>query len=106
MVLQKPGLCLYSQGVAWIECAVWMLYSELPSPPFRVRLVETIPVGLYESDPSSLPSISDSWLSLLGEANSSVHIAAFYFTLRATDLEISEPTDSQVSAVAWLAFEM
>ncbi|XP_029917360.1 phospholipase D3 isoform X2 [Myripristis murdjan] len=77
----------------WLEG--FGLIPEPCSSDCRVRLVETIPVGLYESDPPSLPSISDSWLSLLGEANSSVHIAAFYFTLRATDLELTEPTDSQ-----------
>ncbi|KAM4621661.1 inactive phospholipase D5 [Polymixia lowei] len=61
----------------------------------RVRLVESIPVGLYPSAPSPLPSISDSWLHLLNNANSSVHIAAFYFTLRDTDTGLAEPSDSE-----------
>ncbi|XP_071397786.1 uncharacterized protein pld7 isoform X1 [Centroberyx affinis] len=77
----------------WLEG--FGLIPEPCSSDCRVHLVESIPEGLYPSAPSSLPSISDSWLSLLGKANSSVHIAAFYFTLRATDLELAEPTDSQ-----------
>uniref|UniRef100_A0AAQ4P736 Phospholipase D family, member 7 n=1 Tax=Gasterosteus aculeatus aculeatus TaxID=481459 RepID=A0AAQ4P736_GASAC len=54
----------------------------------RVRLVESIPVGLYPSTPLSRGTIADSWLRLLEKANSSVHIAAFYFTLR-------DPSESQ-----------
>lgn len=67
-----------------------------PPHPFcllRVRLVESIPVGLYPSTPLSRGTIADSWLRLLEKANSSVHIAAFYFTLR-------DPSESQVSSVA------
>lgn len=64
---------------------------------FRVHLVESIPVGLYQSSPSSRKSIADSWLHLLDRANSSVHIAAFYFTLRDSDLGSHESSDSQVS---------
>lgn len=64
---------------------------------FRVHLVESIPVGLYPSSPSSRKSIADSWLHLLDRANSSVHIAAFYFTLRDSDLGSHESSDSQVS---------
>ncbi|XP_032366743.1 uncharacterized protein pld7 isoform X1 [Etheostoma spectabile] len=59
----------------------------------RVRLVESIPEGLYQPSPSSRPSIADSWLRLLGKANSSVNIAAFYFTLR--DRELLHSSDSQ-----------
>ncbi|KAM7389374.1 hypothetical protein PAMP_023358 [Pampus punctatissimus] len=61
----------------------------------RVHLVESVPVGLYPSNPLSHRSIADSWLSLLDKANSSVHIAAFYFTLRGSDLEFADSTDSQ-----------
>ncbi|XP_068570350.1 5'-3' exonuclease PLD3 isoform X2 [Cebidichthys violaceus] len=59
----------------------------------RVQLVESIPVGLYQSAPSSRRSIADSWLRLLDGANSSVHIAAFYFTLRGG--EFADSSDSQ-----------
>ncbi|KAM6977871.1 5'-3' exonuclease PLD3 [Aplochiton taeniatus] len=61
----------------------------------RVRLVESIPQGLYPSGPTPLPSISEAWISLLDNANSSVHIAAFYFSLRASDTGLAELSDSQ-----------
>ncbi|KAM8909152.1 5'-3' exonuclease PLD3 isoform 2-T2 [Spinachia spinachia] len=64
------------------------LVPEPCSTDCRVQLVESIPVGLYQSTPSSRQSIADSWLRLLDKANSSVHIAAFYFTLR-------DPSESQ-----------
>uniref|UniRef100_A0A3Q0RE13 Phospholipase D family, member 7 n=1 Tax=Amphilophus citrinellus TaxID=61819 RepID=A0A3Q0RE13_AMPCI len=64
------------------------------------HLVESIPVGLYLSSPSSRQSITDSWLHLLDKANSSVHIAAFYFTLRGDDLGLHEPLDSEVSTTS------
>ncbi|TKS72731.1 Phospholipase D3 [Collichthys lucidus] len=56
----------------------------------RVHLVESIPIGLYPSSPPPERSIADSWLHLLNKANSSVHIAAFYFTLREGDLDSSD----------------
>lgn len=65
-----------------------------------MHLVESIPVGLYPSTPSALRSTADSWLSLLDKANSSVHIAAVYLTLRGSDVEFPDSTDSQVSTVA------
>ncbi|KAM6924009.1 5'-3' exonuclease PLD3 [Xenentodon cancila] len=52
-------------------------------------------MGLYQSSPSSRRSIAESWLHLLDKANSSVHIAAFYFSLRDSDLENVDPSDSQ-----------
>ncbi|KAM4555152.1 5'-3' exonuclease PLD3 isoform 2-T3 [Odontesthes bonariensis] len=71
------------------------LVSQPCSTDCRVHLVESIPVGLYQSSPSTGPSIADSWLHLLDKANSSVHIAAFYFTLRGGDLDSAAPSDSQ-----------
>ncbi|XP_015238879.1 PREDICTED: phospholipase D3-like isoform X1 [Cyprinodon variegatus] len=71
------------------------LFPEPCTSDCRVQLVESIPVGLYPSSPSSRPSIADSWLHLLHKANSSVHIAAFYFTLRDSDVQSSDPSDSQ-----------
>ncbi|XP_029020895.1 5'-3' exonuclease PLD3 isoform X2 [Betta splendens] len=65
----------------------------------RVTLVESIPVGLYASSPSPRHSIADSWLRLLHKANSSVHIAAFYFTLRGNDLESTDSLDSEGTKV-------
>ncbi|XP_034738661.1 5'-3' exonuclease PLD3 isoform X3 [Etheostoma cragini] len=75
----------------WLEG--FGLVPEPCSTDCRVRLVESIPEGLYQPSPSSRPSIADSWLHLLDKADSSVHIAAFYFTLR--DRELSHSSDSQ-----------
>ncbi|KAM9377587.1 5'-3' exonuclease PLD3 isoform 2-T2 [Pholidichthys leucotaenia] len=77
----------------WLEG--FGLVPEPCSTDCRVNLVESIPVGLYQSSSSSRQSIADSWLHLLKRANSSVHIAAFYFTLRASDLGLTEHSDSQ-----------
>ncbi|XP_023251726.1 uncharacterized protein LOC111646465 isoform X1 [Seriola lalandi dorsalis] len=77
----------------WLEG--FGLVPEPCSTDCRVHLVESIPVGLYQSSPLSRRSIADSWLHLLDKANSSVHIAAFYFTLRANDMEFADSSDSQ-----------
>ncbi|XP_040904732.1 5'-3' exonuclease PLD3 isoform X2 [Toxotes jaculatrix] len=71
------------------------LVPEPCSTDCRVHLVESIPVGLYQASPSSRQSIANSWLHLLDKANSSVHIAAFYFSLRGSDLEFTDSSDSQ-----------
>ncbi|XP_068181029.1 5'-3' exonuclease PLD3 isoform X2 [Antennarius striatus] len=70
-------------------------FPEPCSTDCRVHLVESIPIGLYEASSSSRRSIADSWLRLLDRANSSVHIAAFYFALRGSDSNFSDPSDSQ-----------
>ncbi|XP_028271247.1 phospholipase D3 isoform X2 [Parambassis ranga] len=77
----------------WLEG--FGLVPEPCSTDCRVHLVESIPVGLHELSSSSKRTIADSWLHLLDKANSSVHIAAFYFTLRNSDLDIIDSTDSQ-----------
>ncbi|XP_023120990.2 5'-3' exonuclease PLD3 isoform X2 [Amphiprion ocellaris] len=77
----------------WLEG--FGLIPEPCSTDCRVQLVESIPAGLYESSPLSGWSIANSWLHLLNEANSSVHIAAFYFTLRDSDLQLDESSDSE-----------
>uniref|UniRef100_A0A3B4EQK8 Phospholipase D3-like n=1 Tax=Pundamilia nyererei TaxID=303518 RepID=A0A3B4EQK8_9CICH len=87
-----------SQLTAQLELHWLEGFGLLPEPcstDCRVHLVESIPVGLYQSSPSSRKSIADSWLHLLDRANSSVHIAAFYFTLRDSDLGSHESSDSQ-----------
>ncbi|XP_029503459.2 uncharacterized protein pld7 isoform X1 [Oncorhynchus nerka] len=78
----------------WLE-GLWVPHEPCNSD-CRVSLVESIPEGLFYSlDSSSLPSISDTWTNLLTRANSSVDIAAFYFTLRDTDLGFTEPSAEQ-----------
>ncbi|XP_069568273.1 5'-3' exonuclease PLD3 isoform X1 [Brachyistius frenatus] len=71
------------------------LVPEPCSTDCRVHLVESIPAGLHLSSPSSRRSVTDSWLHLLNKANSSVHMAAFYLSLRDSDLELLESSDSQ-----------
>ncbi|XP_029972650.1 phospholipase D3-like isoform X1 [Salarias fasciatus] len=71
------------------------LIPEPCSTDCRVHLVESVPVGLYESSPPPRRSIADSWLRLLQRANSSVDIAAFYFTLRASDTDLGGSADAQ-----------
>ncbi|XP_071362822.1 5'-3' exonuclease PLD3 isoform X2 [Trachinotus anak] len=77
----------------WLEG--FGLVPEPCSTDCRVHLVESIPVGLYQFSTFSRRSIADSWLHLLDKANSSVHIAAFYFTLRGNDVEFADSSDSQ-----------
>ncbi|KPP63826.1 hypothetical protein Z043_117880, partial [Scleropages formosus] len=56
-------------------------------------LVESLPEGLqFGAGSPTLPPISGAWLKLLSQANRTVSIAAFYFTLRATDLGLQEPS--------------
>ncbi|XP_044060260.1 5'-3' exonuclease PLD3 isoform X2 [Siniperca chuatsi] len=87
-----------AQLTAQLELHLLEGFGLVPEPcstDCRVHLVESIPVGLYQSSPSSRGSIADSWLHLLDKANSSVHIAAFYFTLQGSDLEFAGSSDSQ-----------
>ncbi|XP_070769888.1 LOW QUALITY PROTEIN: 5'-3' exonuclease PLD3 [Enoplosus armatus] len=87
-----------AQLTAQLELHMLEGFGFIPEPcstDCRVHLVESIPVGLYESPPSFRQSIADSWLRLLDKANSSVHIAAFYFTLQGSDLEFADSSDSQ-----------
>ncbi|XP_046905424.1 5'-3' exonuclease PLD3 isoform X2 [Hypomesus transpacificus] len=78
----------------WLEG--FLMSQEVCSTDCRVRLVESIPQGLYPSESSTrLPSIYNTWIDLLKKANRSVDIAAFYVTLRDTDQGFIEPTASQ-----------
>uniref|UniRef100_A0A672FNC1 Phospholipase D family, member 7 n=1 Tax=Salarias fasciatus TaxID=181472 RepID=A0A672FNC1_SALFA len=81
-----------ADGIALMSAVLFVSLSDggiPPRPPGAavvccaalVHLVESVPVGLYESSPPPRRSIADSWLRLLQRANSSVDIAAFYFTL-------------------------
>uniref|UniRef100_G3Q4F5 Phospholipase D family, member 7 n=1 Tax=Gasterosteus aculeatus aculeatus TaxID=481459 RepID=G3Q4F5_GASAC len=89
---EKPAKAQSTRSLLKVFYQNGVTSSGVPPPhPFcllRVRLVESIPVGLYPSTPLSRGTIADSWLRLLEKANSSVHIAAFYFTLR-------DPSESQ-----------
>lgn len=74
-------------------------HSLFPRCVSRVTLVESLPEGLsYQSFSPTQQSIADRWLQLLGEAERSVNIAAFYFTLRGSDTDSEASTDQQVSS--------
>ncbi|XP_061462229.1 5'-3' exonuclease PLD3-like [Rhineura floridana] len=65
-----------------------------------VVLVESIPITLdYASLNPHHPTIYQAWMDLLAGANSSVEIAAFYFTLRDSDIHIQDPFSKQGKAV-------
>ncbi|TRY88702.1 hypothetical protein DNTS_006272 [Danionella cerebrum] len=75
----------------WLE-SFWMP-EDICTSDCRLTLVESIPEGLsFPSGSPQLPSISETWTDLLSKANSSVHIAAFYFTLRDSDMGLTEPS--------------
>lgn len=68
----------------------WTLHS-------RLTLTESIPDGmLFPSGSPHLQSITHTWTNLLNQANSSVNIAAFYLTLRDSDIGLTDPSAMQV----------
>ncbi|KAJ7307601.1 hypothetical protein JRQ81_009636 [Phrynocephalus forsythii] len=75
---------------------------EFPKPVEYDREMQAV---LLESIPASLdlrtqnPTIYRAWMDLLAEANSSIEIAAFYFTLRDSDLNVQDPSSQQGKAV-------
>ncbi|RXN35225.1 phospholipase D3-like isoform X2 [Labeo rohita] len=75
----------------WLE-SFWMP-QETCTSDCRLTLVESVPEGLsFPSGSPHLPSIAEAWTKLLNKANRSVHIGAFYFTLRDLDLGLTEPS--------------
>ncbi|XP_074986622.1 5'-3' exonuclease PLD3-like isoform X2 [Caretta caretta] len=83
--------------LGWSHVAsLWKEPEEECSPQCSLVLVESIPVGLdySRSSPRHLP-IFQAWMDLLDAANHSVDIAAFYFTLRDSDMQEEEPSSWQ-----------
>ncbi|XP_068173344.1 5'-3' exonuclease PLD3 isoform X2 [Antennarius striatus] len=64
-----------------------------------IVLVESIPEGLEFNSSTTHPSVFQAWLSLMGEARSSIDIASFYWTLTNSDTGTHEPTAVQGEAV-------
>lgn len=98
----KHGSPLSSVGltgfVPWQLNSVSMLWrvTEECSSQCSVRLVESIPDSLnYGSDAPRHLSTFQAWMDLLAGANNSVEIAAFYFTLRDSDLHREDPSSQQ-----------
>ncbi|XP_063238049.1 5'-3' exonuclease PLD3-like isoform X2 [Bacillus rossius redtenbacheri] len=61
----------------------------------RLSLVESIPVGLvYDGGATPHPSTFHTWMNLINMAESSIKIASFYWTLRASDV-YNDPSAAQ-----------
>lgn len=63
---------------------------------YRLVLVESIPVGMEFNSSVSYPSIYEAWRGLLSQAQSSLDISSFYWTLTNEDTHTHEPTANQV----------
>ncbi|KAK3548741.1 hypothetical protein QTP70_018477 [Hemibagrus guttatus] len=61
----------------------------------RLVLVESIPVGMEFNSSVGHPSIYQAWRGLLSEAQSSLDISSFYWTLTNEDTQTHEPTANQ-----------
>nr|XP_033813191.1 phospholipase D3-like isoform X2 [Geotrypetes seraphini]XP_033813192.1 phospholipase D3-like isoform X2 [Geotrypetes seraphini]XP_033813193.1 phospholipase D3-like isoform X2 [Geotrypetes seraphini] len=62
----------------------------------RFLLVESIPENLkYEREAVHYTSVYQAWMELLEGANSSIDIAAFYFSLRDMDIDVESPLSRQ-----------
>lgn len=72
-------------------------FSFLVFPLFSIVLVESIPEGVEFNSSTMHPSIFQAWLGLMNEAQSSIDIASFYWTLTNSDTGTHEPTAEQVS---------
>nr|XP_014354374.1 PREDICTED: phospholipase D3-like isoform X2 [Latimeria chalumnae] len=71
-----------SQTVNYLQ-GLWQQQEETCSANCSFILVESIPVGLsYPVEAPRNPSIYHAWMELLAQVNSSVDIAAFYWTLQ------------------------
>ena len=62
----------------------------------NVTLVESVPENLtfFKNSPVH-PSVFDGWMELLDFAESSIYIASSYWTLRADDLPVKDPSSWQ-----------
>ncbi|XP_051901223.1 5'-3' exonuclease PLD3-like isoform X2 [Pristis pectinata] len=108
LLLALGGWFLLGPGTypgPWVpvkELKVDWIYSLFPGQQeacqdrCSLTLVESIPVGLtYPKGAPRHQSIYAAWMELLGQANKSVHIAAFYFSLRARGQEEGEPSTAE-----------
>ncbi|KAG7329310.1 hypothetical protein KOW79_007484 [Hemibagrus wyckioides] len=78
----------------WLE-GFWLPQEECSSD-CRLTLTESIPEGMsFPSGSPHLQSITHTWTNLLNRANASVNIAAFYLTLRDSDIGLIDPSAMQ-----------
>ena len=62
----------------------------------RLSIVESIPENLtYPAGSPSHMSTYDSWMWLLQEANNSIDVGSYYWTLRGFD-DVKDPSDAEV----------
>ncbi|XP_072407202.1 5'-3' exonuclease PLD3-like isoform X3 [Chiloscyllium punctatum] len=111
LLLALLGWYLLGSGQVALPTAAWGLvgllkvdwiYSSLPwqqeacQDDCKLTLVESIPIGLsFSKGAPRHVSIYNGWVDLLDQANHTVEIAAFYFTLRGSDLSQGDPSASQ-----------
>ncbi|XP_054848620.1 5'-3' exonuclease PLD3-like isoform X2 [Eublepharis macularius] len=89
------GLATYGQWALSSFPRLWSRTEEC-STQCSLVLVESIPDSLvYQPEDVRHLSIYQAWMDLLAEANSSVDIAAFYFTLRDSDIKMEHPSSQQ-----------
>lgn len=70
--------------------------SDFSSVNCNITLIESIPENLtYPHSAPSHPSIYNSWLKLLGAAQSTIYIASSYWSLRSEDVPVVDPSSWQ-----------
>ncbi|XP_025031443.1 phospholipase D3-like isoform X2 [Python bivittatus] len=86
----------YGPLTLWKSFATLWSEAEECDAQCSLVLLESIPDTLQFQPPSPQnPTIYQAWMDLLSGANSTVEIAAFYFTLRDSDLHMEEPSAKQ-----------
>ncbi|XP_044304393.1 5'-3' exonuclease PLD3-like isoform X2 [Varanus komodoensis] len=93
------GIMGYGQ-LTWSGFPKLWSRTEECSSQCSLVLVESIPDTLkYQSLKPHNPTTYQAWMDLLARANSSVEIAAFYFTLRDSDVHVQDPSSWQGKAI-------
>ncbi|XP_026572146.1 phospholipase D3-like [Pseudonaja textilis] len=90
------SLVLGNGSLTWKKFTTLWNGAEECSAQCSLVLLETIPDSLqYPPSSPQNPSIYEGWMDLLSEANRVVEIAAFYFTLRDSDLQMEDSSAKQ-----------
>ncbi|CAL9683785.1 unnamed protein product [Knipowitschia caucasica] len=77
-----------------------LLSEDAPcSDPCELVLVESIPEGLVFNSSLAHPSVFQAWQTLMSQAQSSLDIASFYWTLTNADTGTEDPSAAQGEAV-------
>uniref|UniRef100_A0A8C6VIE1 PLD phosphodiesterase domain-containing protein n=1 Tax=Naja naja TaxID=35670 RepID=A0A8C6VIE1_NAJNA len=90
------SLVLGNGSLIWKKFTTLWNEAEECSTQCSLVLLESIPDSLqYPPSSPQNPTIYEGWMDLLSEANSVVEIAAFYFTLRDSDLRMEDSSAKQ-----------